>query len=87
MPLEYRSPGPTMSALFSDELWLNVFFAAEWAVRLTMIVVVPFRRSPEAAKGWLLLIFFEPTVWLDPLRFDRPSDAALMAHAAPPRVR
>ena len=64
MPLEYRSPGPTMSALFSDELWLNVFFAAEWAVRLTMIVVVPFRRSPEAAKGWLLLIFFEPTVGL-----------------------
>ena len=53
-----------MSALFSDELWLNVFFAAEWAVRLTMIVVVPFRRSPEAAKGWLLLIFFEPTVGL-----------------------
>ena len=64
MPLECRSPGPTMSALFSDELWLNVFFAAEWAVRLTMIVVVPFRRSPEAAKGWLLLIFFEPTVGL-----------------------
>ena len=56
--------GPTMSTLFSDELWLNVFFAAEWAVRLAMIVVVPFRRSPEAAKGWLLLIFFEPTVGL-----------------------
>ncbi|HSS71041.1 MAG TPA: cardiolipin synthase [Casimicrobiaceae bacterium] len=54
-----------MSALFSDDkLWLNVFFAAEWAVRLTMIVVVPFRRSPEAAKGWLLLIFFEPTIGL-----------------------
>jgi cardiolipin synthase len=47
-----------------DKLWLNVFFAAEWAVRLTMIVVVPFRRSPEAAKGWLLLIFFEPTIGL-----------------------
>jgi cardiolipin synthase len=54
-----------MSALFSDDkLWLNVFFAAEWAVRLTMIVIVPFRRSPEAAKGWLLLIFFEPTIGL-----------------------
>jgi cardiolipin synthase len=54
-----------MSALFSDHpLWLNVFFAAEWAVRLAMIVIVPFRRSPEAAKGWLLLIFFEPTVGL-----------------------
>jgi cardiolipin synthase len=50
--------------LHDDKLWLNVFFAAEWAVRLTMIVVVPFRRSPEAAKGWLLLIFFEPTAGL-----------------------
>jgi cardiolipin synthase len=29
-----------------------------------MIVVVPFRRSPEAAKGWLLLIFLEPTAGL-----------------------
>jgi cardiolipin synthase len=54
-----------MTALFSDDkLWLNVFFAAEWAVRLTMIVIVPFRRSPDAAKGWLLLIFFEPTIGL-----------------------
>ena len=50
--------------LYDDKLWLNVFFAAEWAVRLAMIVVVPFRRSPEAAKGWLLLIFFEPTIGL-----------------------
>lgn len=50
--------------LHDDKLWLNIFFAAEWAVRLAMIVVVPFRRSPDAAKGWLLLIFFEPTVGL-----------------------
>ena len=50
--------------LFDKTLWVNMFFAAEWAVRLAMIVVVPFRRSPEAAKGWLLLIFFEPTVGL-----------------------
>jgi cardiolipin synthase A/B len=49
---------------WDNELWLNIFFAAEWAVRLMMIVVVPFRRSPEAAKGWLLLIFFEPTIGL-----------------------
>jgi cardiolipin synthase len=27
-----------------------------------MVVFVPFRRSPDAAKGWLLLIFFEPVV-------------------------
>jgi cardiolipin synthase A/B len=29
-----------------------------------MLVVVPFRRAPSAAKGWLLLIFFEPWVGL-----------------------
>jgi cardiolipin synthase len=29
-----------------------------------MLVVVPFRRTPAAAKGWLLLIFFEPWVGL-----------------------
>jgi cardiolipin synthase len=29
-----------------------------------MMVVVPFRRTPAAAKGWLLLIFFEPWVGL-----------------------
>jgi cardiolipin synthase A/B len=54
-----------MSALFSDNpLWFNVFFAAEWLVRLTMLIIVPMRRSPEAAKGWLLLIFFKPSVGL-----------------------
>jgi cardiolipin synthase len=29
-----------------------------------MLVVVPFRRTPAAAKGWLLLIFFEPWIGL-----------------------
>lgn len=52
-----------MPALLTDQtFWLNAFFAAEWAVRLAMIIIVPFRRSPEAAKGWLLLIFFEPAI-------------------------
>lgn len=52
-----------MPALLTDQtFWLNVFFAVEWAARLAMVVIVPFRRSPEAAKGWLLLIFFEPAI-------------------------
>ncbi|HKW81957.1 MAG TPA: cardiolipin synthase [Casimicrobiaceae bacterium] len=52
-----------MPALLTDQtFWLNAFFVAEWTVRLAMIVIVPFRRSPEAAKGWLLLIFFEPAI-------------------------
>jgi len=41
-----------------------IFFVSEWAIRLTMLVVVPFRRAPAAAKGWLLLIFFEPWIGL-----------------------
>jgi cardiolipin synthase len=45
-------------------LWYWIFFLGEWAVRLVMLVVVPFRRTPAAAKGWLLLIFFEPWVGL-----------------------
>ncbi|KJK24176.1 cardiolipin synthetase [Burkholderiaceae bacterium 16] len=35
---------------------------AEWAIRLAMLVYVPQRRAPAAARTWLLLIFFLP--WL-----------------------
>src|SRR5262245_27428218 len=45
-------------------MWTWIFFVAEWAIRLVMLVVVPFRRTPAAAKGWLLLILFEPWVGL-----------------------
>jgi cardiolipin synthase len=45
-------------------LWAWIFFLSEWAIRLAMLVVIPFRRTPAAAKGWLLLIFFEPWVGL-----------------------
>jgi cardiolipin synthase len=45
-------------------IWAWIFFLSEWAIRLAMLVVVPFRRTPAAAKGWLLLIFFEPWVGL-----------------------
>src|ERR1700754_99526 len=44
--------------------WAWIFFLGEWAIRLAMLVVVPFRRTPAAAKGWLLLIMFEPWVGL-----------------------
>jgi cardiolipin synthase len=45
-------------------LWAWIFFLSEWAIRLAMLADVPFRRTPAAAKGWLLLIFFEPWVGL-----------------------
>lgn len=35
-------------------------YAAEWALRLSALVVIPQRRSPSAARAWLLLIFFLP---------------------------
>jgi len=44
--------------------WAWIFFISEWAIRLVMVVVIPFRRTPAAAKGWLLLIFFEPWIGL-----------------------
>jgi cardiolipin synthase len=44
--------------------WAWIFFVSEWAIRLAMLVVVPFRRTPAAAKGWLLLVFFEPWIGL-----------------------
>jgi cardiolipin synthase A/B len=55
------------------------FFLSEWAIRLVMLVVVPFRRTPAAAKGWLLLIFFEP--WIGLLLY------ALIGRPAMPRSR
>ncbi len=45
-------------------IWARAFFISEWAIRLAMLIVIPFRRTPAAAKGWLLLIFFEPWVGL-----------------------
>ncbi|MGT2495310.1 PLDc N-terminal domain-containing protein [Cupriavidus basilensis] len=38
------------------------FMLAEWGIRLAMLVYVPQRRAPAAARTWLLLIFFLP--WL-----------------------
>jgi cardiolipin synthase len=58
-------------------LWGWIFFLSEWAIRLAMLVVVPFRRTPAAAKGWLLLIFFEP--WVGLLLY------LLIGRAKPPR--
>ena len=44
--------------------WAWVFFLSEWVIRVVMLTAVPFRRTPTAAKGWLLLIFFEPWIGL-----------------------
>lgn len=36
------------------------YFILEWLIRLAMLFVVPFRRTPQAAQAWLLTIFFLP---------------------------
>lgn len=38
----------------------EAFYIVEWGIRLTMLAVVPLRRTPAAAASWLLLIFFLP---------------------------
>jgi cardiolipin synthase len=47
-------------SLLGSISWATVYLASEWIVRIVMLVVVPFRRSPDAAKGWLLFVFFLP---------------------------
>ncbi|MEO8030139.1 MAG: cardiolipin synthase [Gemmatimonadota bacterium] len=44
--------------------WSALFITGEWIIRIVMLLVVPFRRSPDAARGWLLLVFFEPVLGL-----------------------
>ena len=36
------------------------YYFSEWAIRLIMIVIVPFRRTSDAARSWLLLVMFVP---------------------------
>lgn len=38
----------------------TVYLISEWTIRLVMIVIVPFRRSPQASRSWLLFIFLFP---------------------------
>ena len=40
--------------------WPFLYVLSEWAVRFVMLVYVPQRRSPSAARTWLLLIFLLP---------------------------
>ncbi len=53
-----------MSDLETTSLWATLLIVSDWAIRLVMLPIVPTRRSPEAAKGWLLFIFFVPWVGL-----------------------
>jgi cardiolipin synthase A/B len=51
-----------MTDIESAGFWATLLVVSDWTIRLIMLPIVPTRRSPEAAKGWLLFIFFLP--WL-----------------------
>src|SRR5271166_1595187 len=44
--------------------WGLMYVLSEWAIRLVMLVYVPQRRSADAARAWLVLIFLVPWVGL-----------------------
>ncbi len=44
--------------------WGTFYVAGEWIVRIGALFYVPQRRPPNAARAWLLLIFFLPWVGL-----------------------
>jgi cardiolipin synthase A/B len=43
-------------------IWANLFVVMGWVIALMAFVLIPFRRSPSEARGWLLLFFALP--WL-----------------------
>lgn len=42
----------------------SAYLIGDWIIRIAMLFVVPLRRTPEATRSWLLLIFFLPIVGL-----------------------
>ncbi len=38
----------------------SLYYASEWVIRIVMLLYVPQRRTPAAARTWLLLILFLP---------------------------
>ncbi|WP_395334473.1 cardiolipin synthase [Novosphingobium sp. BL-8H] len=46
--------------MFEPSRLALIYLLLEWVIRLVMVVVLPMRRSPEAARSWLLLVLFLP---------------------------
>jgi len=47
--------------------WSALYLASEWLIRIAMLIWVPQKRSPDAARAWLLFIFVLP--WLGLLAY------------------
>ncbi|MCA9039521.1 MAG: cardiolipin synthase [Planctomycetaceae bacterium] len=39
-----------------------IYLISEWVLRIMMVPVVTYRRKPNSAMAWLLIIFFEPWI-------------------------
>ena len=37
-----------------------LYIVAEWAIRVSALILIPFRRTPDSARAWLLLMLFVP---------------------------
>ena len=44
------------------EHWSLLYLISEWVLRILMTPIVTYRRKPNSAMAWLLIIFFQP--WL-----------------------
>lgn len=42
----------------------TTYLICDWVIRIAMLLIVPWRRTPEATRSWLLLIFFLPIAGL-----------------------
>ena len=42
----------------------TAYLISDWVIRIAMLIVVPWRRPPEATRSWLLLIFILPLLGL-----------------------
>jgi cardiolipin synthase len=40
--------------------WALIYLISEWTIRFVMLAYVPQKRSPAAARAWLLLVFIFP---------------------------
>lgn len=55
--------------MFDPSRLALIYLLIEWVIRLAMVVFLPLRRSPEAARSWLLLFLFLPVPALVLYRF------------------
>ncbi len=75
----------------ADIPWSLLYLAVEWSIRLVMLVYVPQRRSANAARARLLLIFFLPNpglvlyAWVG--RIYIPRKRLALHHAAARHIR